>query len=126
MHDHDGDDELLETFRQLGVDFAKPREINFYFIFSNEADADSAGKLLVEKKLDPDKFKVDVPWWKRLFTKPNWLVSVTRTMPLDEAKIKQATTLFQQIATKCNGHYDGWEANVMDDQIDVERLQGLQ
>jgi hypothetical protein len=33
------------------------------------------------------------------------------------SNIKQATTAFQQIATACNGQYDGWEANVMDNQI---------
>ena len=42
MHTHDGDDELLGTLRQVGVDFAKPRELNFYFLFPGEAEADRA------------------------------------------------------------------------------------
>jgi hypothetical protein len=126
MHDHQGDDEILGMLKQLGVDFAKARELNFYFMFPSEADADNAAKLLAEKKLTSEKFKIDVAWWKRLFAKPRWAVSVTHNMPLDETKIKKTTTLFQQIAAKCNGQYDGWEANVMDDQINADQLERLQ
>jgi hypothetical protein len=126
MHGHDGDDQLLATFRHLGIDLAKPRELNFYFVFPGEANADQACQLLTQKKLEAEKFPIPLPWWKRLFAKPAWTVSVTRTMPLDEGQIKQITTQFQQIATKCGGDYDGWEANVMGEQIDADRLQGLQ
>ncbi len=125
MHDHSGDDELLATLRQIGVDLTKPREINFYFIFPGEAEADRARQQLSQKKLESESYKIDVPWWKRLFAKPRWVVSVTQEMPLDEARIKNTTTLFQQIATQCNGQYDGWEANVMGDQIDAGQLEGL-
>jgi hypothetical protein len=125
VHDHTGDDELLHTFRQLGIDLAKPRELNFYFIVPTEADADSARSLLSKKQLTSEKLVLDLPWWKRLFAKPEWMVSVTRTMPLDEAQIKKLTTHFQQIARECHGRYDGWEANVMDDQIDPDKLQNL-
>jgi hypothetical protein len=125
MHDHLGDDVLLGMLGQLGVDAAKPREINFFFILPTESDADKASELLSQRSLAPEKFKVDVPWWKRLFAKPKWLVSVTRHMPLDEAEIKSMTTEFQQIALSCHGHYDGWEANVMGDQIDADQLEKL-
>jgi hypothetical protein len=125
MHNHDGDDELLATFRHLGVDFAKPRELNFYFIFPAESDAENAMKRLSQSSLKSEKSKIDVPWWKRLFSKPEWVVSVTRTMPLDASKIKSATTQFEKIATQCNGRYDGWEANVMDDHIGADQLAGL-
>jgi hypothetical protein len=126
MHDHDGDDELLGMLTQLGVDFKKPREINFYFVFPTEPNADQAKTLLSQKRFNSEKIKLDVPWWKRLFAKPQWMLSVTHTMPLDESQIKNTTTLFTQIANASNGDYDGWEANVMDDQIDADRLQGLQ
>jgi hypothetical protein len=125
MHNHDGDDELLGVFKQLGVNLTKPREVNFYFVFPTEPQADSAQALLAQSKLQSEKIPLDVPWWKRLFTKPEWMVSVTQTMPLDETKIKGATSLFQKIATKCNGRYDGWEANVMDDNINADQLEGL-
>ena len=126
MHNHDADDELLGVFGKLGVDLAKPREVNFYFLFATEPEAENARTLLSQSKLDSEKSRIGVPWWKRLFAKPQWMVSVTQTMPLDEAKLKGATSLFQKIATKCNGRYDGWEANVMDDQISADQLEGLQ
>lgn len=125
MHDHNGDDELLATFRHLGVDLAKPREVNFYFILPAEADADNARKLLAQSKFESEKHQMDLPWWKRLFAKPQWVVSLTQQMPLNEAKIKNLTTQFQKIGTTCNGRYDGWEANVMDDHINAEQLEGL-
>jgi hypothetical protein len=126
MHDHDGDDELLGMFRQLGLDLKKHREINFYFVFPTEPNADQARTLLSQKSFDSEKTKIDIPWWKRLFAKPRWMLTVTRAMPLDETKIKDATTLFRQIANASNGNYDGWEANVMDDHIDADALKGLQ
>jgi hypothetical protein len=125
MHDHHGDDELLGTLKQLGVDLAKPREINFYFIFPSEADASAACSRLVQQKLEAEKFQATVPWWKRLFAKPDWLVAATGHMPLNETEIKKLTTLFQQLAAQCHGRYDGWEANVMGDDIDVDRLNQL-
>jgi hypothetical protein len=125
MHTHDGDDELLGTLRQVGVDFAKPRELNFYFLFPGEAEADRARQQLEQQKLDCDKMKIDVPWWKRLFARPQWALCATQTMPLDEARIKGMTTQFRQIAAECHGQYDGWEANVMDDQIDADQLDRL-
>jgi hypothetical protein len=125
MHDHAADDELLGVFRKLGVSLTKPREVNFYFLFPGESDADSARAMLLQSKIESDKTRIDVPWWKRLFTRPQWMVSVTQTMPLDEARIKSTTAQFQKIATRCNGRYDGWEANVMDDHINSEQLEGL-
>lgn len=126
MHTHESDDVLLGMFRQLGLDLAKPREVNFYFVFPDEVHADGAMQILQQKKLNVDKFKIDVPWWKRLFVSPQWSLSVTRQMPLDEAKIKQITTLFQQVAMANGGEYDGWEANVMGDQLDISQLENME
>jgi len=33
-------------------------------------------------------------------------------------------TLFQQIATKYDGNYDGWEANVMGEDLNTDALDG--
>ncbi len=117
MHSHDEDDVLLNVLRNFGVDFDRNRELNFYFVFPSESDADRAAGMLAQKQIASEKFRIDPPWWKRLFAKPQWSLSVTREMALDEAKIKQITTTFSNIASRCNGEYDGWEANVMDDNI---------
>ncbi len=125
MHTHESDDVLLGMFRQLGLDFSKPREINFYFAFATESDAEHASRELAQRKFKSERIKIDPPWWKRLFAKPQWSVSVSQEMSLDESKIKSITTIFQQIATTCNGQYDGWEANVMEDQLDVGQIENL-
>ena len=54
--------------------------------------------------------------------KLKWAVSVTRNMSIDLKKIKNLTTLFEALSAQCSGRYDGWEANVMDDDIDPSRL----
>jgi len=123
MHAHEADENLFQTLEQMGVDFDKTREINFYFIFPSEQSASAAQTLLKEKDFDSERLKLDVPWWKRLFVKPNWAVSVTQNMTIDRNRIKNLTTLFEGIAAQCSGRYDGWEANVMDDDIDISKLQ---
>jgi len=35
------------------------------------------------------------------------------------------TTELQKIAEACGGDYDGWEANVADENIDDGKLQGI-
>lgn len=122
MHSHEADDVLLGMFERLGVDFERPRELNFYFSFPTESTADNAMRTLAEKNLSVNKLRVDPPWWKRLFVKPEWTVVVRGEMPLDEPKIKRITTTFQRIASANSGEYDGWEANVMDDQIDAAQF----
>ena len=122
MHTHEGDDALLAIFKQLEVDFTKSREVNFYFVFPVESDAQKASKDLENIDFACDVLRYNPPWWKRLFVKPSWLVSTTRQMALDESEIKRLTTAFTSIATKHNGQYDGWEANVADDNIDASKL----
>ncbi|MCU0720133.1 MAG: ribonuclease E inhibitor RraB [Pirellula sp.] len=126
MHTHESDDVLFGMLKQLQIDFQRPREVNFYFVFKNQSNADGASRLLQQKNWTIDRFTIDPPWWKRLFAKPTWWISVTREMQLDEKGVKAITTEFQKIAESFDGEYDGWEANVVDDQIDQDKLTRLQ
>ncbi|MFY8073589.1 MAG: ribonuclease E inhibitor RraB [Pirellula sp.] len=123
MHNHEGDDTLFEIFKQLGIDFSKPREVNFYLVFPTQSDAQAAIEDLSKIEFECELFRYDPPWWKRLFVKPSWSVSTTREMPLDESEIKRLTTAFSSIAMRHQGQYDGWEASVADDNIDASRLE---
>ena len=125
MHGHDGDDELLSMMRQLSIDMTKPREVNFYFVFPNQAAALEAKELLQSFKFEPDEYPIPLPWWKKLFAKPQWGVTFTQHMALQESNVKQLTTELQKIAEACGGDYDGWEANVADENIDDGKLQGI-
>ncbi|MFO0013546.1 MAG: ribonuclease E inhibitor RraB [Planctomycetota bacterium] len=122
MHTHDGDDTLFDIFNELDVDFAKPREVNFYFIFSTQADAENAARDLRQIDFPCEIFQHRLPWWKRCFFKPDWTVSTTRQMPLEIAEIKRLTTAFGSVARKHHGQYDGWEACVAEDQVPVSKL----
>ena len=122
MHNHEGDDTLFEVFKQLEVDFKKPREVNFYFVFPTLECAQGAAEDLVKIEFECELFRYDPPWWKRLFVRPSWSVSTTRQMPLDESEIKRLTTAFSSIASRHQGQYDGWEASVVDDDIDASKL----
>jgi hypothetical protein len=126
MHTHESDDVLFGMLKQLQIDFQRPREVNFYFVFKNQSKADGASRVLQQKKWSIDRFTIDPPWWKRLFAKPTWWISVTREMQLNENEVKAITTEFQKIAESFDGEYDGWEANVVDDQIDQDKLTRLQ
>lgn len=125
MHDHDGDDQLLGMLRQLSIDLSKPREVNFYFIFKNEPDAERAAELLRSFKFDPEVYKIPLPWWKKFFAKPDWCITFTKHFEVSETKIKQLTSEFQKIAEACDGSYDGWEVNVADDNIGEQQIKEL-
>lgn len=122
MHDHEADEQLLQTLEQMGVDFHKTRELNYYFEFASEPDANAAQRRLKEKGFDSECLKLDVPWWKKLFAAPKWAVCATENAAIDRQRIKGLTTQFEGIASQSKGRYDGWEANVMEDDIDVSRL----
>ncbi len=122
MHTHEGDRQLLQVLRQIGVDFTKVREINFYFIVPSQEAAGQAQGILQQKNIPSTVSELDVPWWKKLFAKPQFSLCATMHMALDESRIMQATTLFQQIATRVNGNYDGWEANVMGENLKMENF----
>ena len=123
MHDHQSDDMLLSMFQKLGVDPKKSRELNFYFIFASQDDAACAVESIKQRDMVAEISHIKPPFWKRLFVRSKWLVSTTAHMAMDESKLKQLTTVFQKIASDCNGNYDGWEANVMGEQLDVSQLQ---
>ncbi len=125
MHNHDGDRMLFSVFEKLGVSFTKPREINFYFVFSEQDKANAASSILQKRNLAAKVHEIRQPWWKRLFAKSNWSVSITRQMPMDRDVIMKMTTLFQQIATRCGGTYDGWEASVVGDNLDPSNFENL-
>ncbi|MFN5272123.1 MAG: ribonuclease E inhibitor RraB [Planctomycetota bacterium] len=122
MHNHEGDDTLFEVFKQLGIDFSKSREVNFYFVFPTQEDAQGAMEDLSKIDFESEVFRYEAPWWKRLFVKPSWCVSTTREMALEETEIKRLTTAFTSIATRHRGEYDGWEANVAEDNIDASSI----
>lgn len=125
MHDHDGDDQLLQMLRQLSIDLSKPREVNFYFIFPSEPNAAKAAELLCSFKFEPEVYKIPLPWWKRFFAKPDWCITFTKQFEISEANMKRLTSEFQKIAEACNGSYDGWEVNVADDNIGEQQLKDL-
>ncbi len=125
MHDHDGDDVLLSMLRQLEIDLTKPREVNFYFVFSDLQGAESGAELLKSFQFEPEVYKVPLPWWKKFFAKPQWCITFSKQMVVSESHIKRLTTEFQKIAEASDGSYDGWEVNVMDDKVAVERMNDL-
>ncbi|MFM9064231.1 MAG: ribonuclease E inhibitor RraB, partial [Pirellula sp.] len=75
MHNHQGDDTLFEVFKQLEVDFEKPREVNFYFVFPTFDSAQGAVEDLAKIEFEGEVFRYDPPGWIRLFARPSWLVA---------------------------------------------------
>ena len=123
MHSHEGDEILFQMFQQLGLDLSKQREINFNFVFSTQDGLTRASGLLSKNKFETLEYEIPRPWWKLLFSKPEWGLTATRHLALDKRRILDLTTEFQKLARSNGGTYDGWEANVMGDNIDPERLQ---
>ena len=96
---------VLEQLRELGSDLARPRNARFYLYLPNMGVAQTASDeirragfvTMVDESAEPES---DTPW----------LVLASRDMVVDETTIAEARRLFDGIAERYSGEYDGWEA----------------
>jgi hypothetical protein len=53
------------------------------------------------------------PWWKRLFSRPEWSCVADKMMVPQQQAVFDQTDRFKEIANRFGGEYDGFEAAVM-------------
>jgi hypothetical protein len=98
------DDQTRRQLASAGGDLAKPTDVVNYLYLPDEARAQQAGA-----DLRAAGFTVEV---RPAATGQNWLAKANRDMIPSSENIAQMRTLFENLAIKLGGDYDGWEAVV--------------
>jgi hypothetical protein len=101
----EGDTVVLEQLREVGADLSKPRDARFYLYVRTGEDAEAAAASVREHG-----YEVEVSPAAGELTEHPWLVLANRDLVVDEDSIEEARRLFDGLAERYSGDYDGWEA----------------
>jgi hypothetical protein len=93
----------LRHLEKLGADLALARHVIHFIYFDHEEDARRAAD------------EVPAAGWDATVESPNdttvqWVVRAEATRVVDATTVPSYRAWFEQVATNCNGEYDGWEA----------------
>jgi hypothetical protein len=95
----------LDKMRQLRDDLSTERPIHFYLYFPSRKDAECAGEELLKQG-----FSIEC---ERSATGSKWLCLATKKMLPDLVELDLSRTALEQVASKRNGEFDGWESQVI-------------
>lgn len=95
---------ILGQLHEHGADLKKPREVTYYVYFTSEESAEAGA---TEARMAGYICEVRSP----LPEAPGlWSLVSERTVVLDPPAVRAADDLFQAIADRRGGDFDGWEA----------------
>lgn len=98
------DSQALDQLRAAGSNLAKPHHVDFYLYLSAQSDAESA-----EGTLRSMGYSVTITSSENNI---NWICVASRTMVPTIQDLTVARGLFNSLATRYQGVYDGWEAGI--------------
>lgn len=98
------DEATLAQLAKAGADLNKPTDVVNYLYLPDEARAQDAAAALRNAG-----FTVKV---RPAATGTNWLALANKDMIPSAANIQQMRELFEGLASRLGGDYDGWEAAV--------------
>jgi hypothetical protein len=93
----------LRHLEKLGADLALPRHVIHFIYFDDEGDARRAAD------------EVPAAGWESTVESPNetttqWVMRAEATRVVNAHTIPSYRAWFEDVAERCNGEYDGWEA----------------
>lgn len=98
------DQATLTQLARAGADLGKATDVVNYLYLPDEARAEEAAV-----PLRAAGFTVKV---RPAATGPNWLARANKDMIPTAANIQEMRSLFEGLASRLGGEYDGWEAAV--------------
>jgi hypothetical protein len=99
------DGKTLVQLAKAGSDIKKLHNIDFFFYFPTQDEAEKAAPKLAALGLST---KMD-----RAAKGSNWVIHGTKTMVPSEVELERLRRSFDEIATAQSGDYDGWGAEVV-------------
>lgn len=95
---------VLAELRKLGTDLSKRRVIQFYLYFPAMENAERARSELIALGFSVECHKSA--------TGSKWLCSAAKEMLPQFTNLNAMRLVFEQIAARLDGEYDGWETGV--------------
>ncbi len=104
MTPQETDELVLRQLAARGADLTKPRHAIHYLYFAEEADARTAAEVIEQAE------------WETTLSPPDdriaeWSLRAEGYRVIGSATVGAFRAWFEQIATECDGEYDGWEAS---------------
>jgi hypothetical protein len=96
---------VLTQLRSVGSDIAKPHGFDFYLYFPTEAAARQAGE-----RLSKSDYRVQV---RPAAKGDDWLCLASTTLTPETAPLADIGRLFDLLAKKFRGEFEGWEGEVI-------------
>lgn len=106
-----GDSAVIDQLRKAGSDLSRPTDVTLYLYIPAEHDARAAAASLRKRG-----FNVEVHSPLRNSSEAasdDWGVIAQRMEVPSLGNLRKSRALFQSLATKYHGIYDGWEASVV-------------
>lgn len=101
------DKKVLAALRAEGADLAAPRHVIYFLFVPDSAGSDQAAAAARDRGLEPHVYPPGED------DDPRWLVQCEhQSLVLDDATVAANTELFDDLAARLGGAYDGWEASV--------------
>jgi len=94
------DEHAVQQLKKFNLNFDKPQVVEFFFYFTTKALAQKAGEEIICEGCD-----VTI---KLGAMKDSWLCLATKEIVPSPDELERLRKVFEAIAEKYNGEYDGW------------------
>lgn len=101
----DPDQQVIDQLEAAGSDLNRPHKVEFFLYFPSEDIAKSAAEDLKDEDLT---FEI-----RTAAMGPGWLCLGTKEMVPKHSELVRLRRIFEALAKRLNGEYDGWETAVV-------------
>lgn len=101
----DPDQQVLDQLKAAGSDLNKPHKVEFFQYFPSE---DVAKSVAADLKGEGLTFEI-----RTAAMGPGWLCLGTKEMVPKHSELVRLRRMFEALAKRLNGEYDGWETAVV-------------
>jgi hypothetical protein len=107
------DRNALDAMRRNGADLSKPTRITFYLYVPKLTDAREAADALEQRGFSIVLERPLRTASNGVQARTDWGVEASRTQKPTAANLRAARAMFNGLALRLHGTYDGWEAGVV-------------
>lgn len=95
---------ILDRLKESGSVMTLPHEVTFWMYFPTRVDAEKAAEVARKEQFEVEVGKSD--------SSSDWHCSAAKMMVPTHEAVSEHIEHFKEVASKFNGEYDGWDADV--------------